>query len=86
MHRLTTMTMNRWVEEAKGTVAPPTVDLPSREFQAANGLKWRVRELQTADGASLLFESDLAARRVRDFPASWITLSAQELEALSWHR
>ena len=86
MHRLTTMTMTSWLEAAKGKVAPPNDELPGREFQAANGLTWRVRELRTADGASLLFESDRVARRVRNFPASWISLSPSELEELSWSR
>lgn len=33
---------------------------------------------------SLLFESDSTIRRVRNYPATWRTLSDRELFALSW--
>ena len=35
-------------------------------------------------GPSLVFESETAVRRVRDFPADWRKLSDDDLFALSW--
>ena len=61
----------------------------SRVFFAADGTRWQVSERKFADydrrrGASLIFASDFAVRRVRDYPADWHTLSDEELLALSW--
>ena len=35
-------------------------------------------------GNSLIFASDFAVRRVRNYPANWMELSDEELLALSW--
>jgi hypothetical protein len=61
----------------------------SRVFYAADGTRWHVSERPFGDydrrrGASLIFASDFAVRRVRNFPADWHTLSDDELLALSW--
>jgi hypothetical protein len=50
---------------------------------------WLVYELRPLpfdrrNGASLIFESDSAIRRVRNYPAAWRELSDEELLALSW--
>lgn len=49
------------------------------------GRLWRVRELRFADAApSLIFESETGFRRVRAYPATWRSLSDEELFDLSW--
>ena len=60
-----------------------------RTYQDADGARWHVFEQAFADydrrtGMSLIFSSDAAVRRVRDYPADWLTLSDAELAALSW--
>lgn len=46
---------------------------------------WRVREVRFADATpSLIFESELGFRRVRVYPQQWLTLSEDELLAVSW--
>jgi len=63
---------------------------PAREFFDSDHVRWCVFESpqRCTDGTmqpvSLIFESDAAVRRVRDFPAEWRTLTDAELEALSW--
>jgi hypothetical protein len=64
--------------------------LPGRSFMDAEGTHWRVYEQPFADydrrtGMSLIFASEAAVRRVRDYPADWMDLSDQELMALSWN-
>jgi hypothetical protein len=64
--------------------------LPGRSFMDAEGTRWRVYEQPFADydrrtGMSLIFASEAAVRRVRDYPADWMDLSDQELMALSWN-
>lgn len=45
----------------------------------------RVREVCFADARpSLIFESEVSFRRVRDYPRSWRQLGDEELYALSW--
>jgi hypothetical protein len=61
-----------------------------RSFMDAEGTHWRVYEQRFADydrrtGMSLIFASEAAVRRVRDYPADWMDLSDQELMALSWN-
>ena len=61
----------------------------ARTFVDADGVRWQVTERPFADydrrrGFSLIFASDAAVRRVRDYPADWISLSDAELAALSW--
>lgn len=60
-----------------------------RIFQDPDGARWRVYEQAFSDydrrtGTSLIFASEAAVRRVRDFPPDWTTLSDVELLALSW--
>jgi hypothetical protein len=55
----------------------------------ADGMRWQVSERAFADydrrrGLSLIFASESAVRRVRDYPATWFLLSDEELSALSW--
>jgi hypothetical protein len=61
-----------------------------RSFLDAEGARWRVYEQAFADydrrsGLSLIFASESAVRRVRDYPAEWTELTDSELLALSWH-
>ncbi|HUR21543.1 MAG TPA: hypothetical protein VMZ90_12085 [Vicinamibacterales bacterium] len=60
-----------------------------RTYLDAEGARWRVFEQPFADydrrsGMSLIFSSDSAVRRVRDYPAAWMDLTDAELAALSW--
>ena len=60
-----------------------------RSFADHDGNRWQVYEKAPADydrrsGASLIFASETAVRRVRDFPANWRTLSDEQLAELSW--
>ncbi len=49
------------------------------------GRLWRVRELRFADTTpSLIFESESGFRRVREYPATWRSLSDAELFDISW--
>jgi hypothetical protein len=61
----------------------------SRTFLDVEGTHWRVYEQAFGDydrrsGMSLIFASEAAVRRVRDFPPDWAELSDEELLALSW--
>ena len=60
-----------------------------RSFVDADGGRWRVFEQAFNDydrrsGMSLIFSSDAAVRRVRDYPADWFDLDDAQLAALSW--
>jgi hypothetical protein len=60
-----------------------------RSFLDTEGARWQVYEQAFGDydrrsGMSLIFASESAVRRVRDFPADWMELSDDELLALSW--
>lgn len=62
---------------------------PVRIFTDADGTRWQVSERPFADydrrrGLSLIFASDSAVRRVREYPADWFLLSDEELSTLSW--
>ena len=51
------------------------------------GTGWQVFELLGAGGSrSLIFESDMALRRVRTYPSDWRDLSTTEFLTLSWAR
>ena len=62
------------------------------EFQDSAGVAWRVFELPAGSAgkaswsACLIFESDNAVRRVRQYPPHWSALSALDLERVSWER
>lgn len=60
-----------------------------RVFIDADGVRWRVTERSFSEydrrrGLSLIFASDNAVRRVRNYPPNWVKLSDAELAALSW--
>ncbi len=60
-----------------------------RDFVDADGTRWRVYEQEFGEydrrrGMSLIFASEAAVRRVRDYPAHWHEFSEEELLALSW--
>ena len=62
---------------------------PVRSFVDSDGGRWRVFEQAFNDydrrnGMSLIFSSENAVRRVRDYPADWMDLSDAELARLSW--
>ena len=72
---------------------PPTqadsAALRVRVYVDEDGTRWQVSERPFADydrrrGLSLIFASDSAVRRVREYPANWFTLSDEELHQLSW--
>lgn len=72
-------------QSARVTSAAPTV----RVFIDADGTRWQVSERPFADydrrrGLSLIFASDAAVRRVREYPENWHSLTDDELIALSW--
>ena len=60
----------------------------ARRLQS-DGILWLVYELgplayDRRQAPCLIFESDTAVRRVRNYPANWRALSDDELLALSW--
>ena len=62
---------------------------PSRSFVDDDGALWTVYEQEFGDydrrsSSSLIFNSDTAVRRVRNYPANWLELSERELMELSW--
>ena len=71
-------------------VAPTDSNTPhARTLLDPEGSHWRVFEQAFAEydrrsGLSLIFASDAAVRRVRDFPADWFDLPDDELLTLSW--
>lgn len=73
--------------------APPALAgstaAPVRRFTDSDGMHWEVAERPFADydrrrGVSLIFSSESAVRRVRDYPQDWHQLSDNALIALSW--
>jgi hypothetical protein len=70
--------------------SPVDSEAPSaRTFLDVDGTRWRVYEQAFGDydrrsGMSLIFASEAAVRRVRDFPSEWMQLTDEELLALSW--
>jgi len=60
-----------------------------RSFTDVDGASWRVYEQPFAEydrrtGMSLIFASDGAMRRVRNYPAEWTEMPDAELLRLSW--
>jgi hypothetical protein len=79
--------MNEIRDQVDGTLRAR--DPRSRTFVADDGQIWHVSEQPFSEydrrrGFSLIFASELAVRRVRDYPADWFELSEQALAALSW--
>ena len=75
----------------EGRPSPPagTDAAQVRVFIDSDGVRWHVSERLFAPydrrrGHSLIFASDAAVRRVREYPAHWHVLSDAELLALSW--
>jgi len=69
--------------------APRAAEVRTRSYVDENGDIWRVCELPFSEydrrnGFSLIFSSDLAVRRVRDYPADWFDLDERALAKLSW--
>src|SRR6478672_2954811 len=68
--------------------APAPADrmaLRVRVFVDGDGTRWQVSERPFADydrrrGLSLIFASDSAVRRVREYPTNWFSLSDEELQ------
>ncbi len=63
---------------------------PGRTFLDVEGTRWQVYEQSFGDydrrsGMSLIFASEAAVRRVRDFPSDWRLLTDEALLALSWN-
>jgi hypothetical protein len=61
----------------------------TRVFYDADGQRWNVYEkpfdaFDRRSGSSLIFASEGAMRRVRNYPANWTELTDEELAALSW--
>ena len=90
MHRV--FRRSSTVMTASNNRAGPSTDdqtPASRTFLDADGAQWRVFERPFADydrrsALSLIFSSDSAVRRVRDYPADWFDLSDADLATLSW--
>ena len=55
-------------------IDPPAPSRPSREFMDAKGVTWRVHEVASGESGALLFECNHTVRRVREFPAHWMSL------------
>jgi hypothetical protein len=72
------------IQAARSTERPRT-----RTFTDDLGQTWLVSEQPFSEydrrrGSSLIFSSELAVRRVRDYPSDWHTLPESALVALSW--
>jgi len=67
----------------------PEIPTARRRVVAVGITVWQVFEQPPLDDRStpsLVFLSDVAMRRVRDFPARWWDLSDDALMAVSWRR
>ena len=69
--------------------APGSPRSRSRTYLDAEGQRWVVSEqpfsqYDRRSGLSLIFSSELAVRRVRDYPHDWAALSDGALHELSW--
>lgn len=70
-------------------IASGSPKLRTRTYLDTEGQRWTVSEqpfsqYDRRSGCSLIFASELAVRRVRDYPDDWATLSDFALAALSW--
>jgi len=79
------MTVSRERTEIESSVGQPRI----RRFTDDLGQTWLVSERPFSEydrrsGCSLIFASELAVRRVRDYPSDWFALSDSDLAALSW--
>jgi hypothetical protein len=69
--------------------SPRAPESRSRTYVDDTGQIWHVSEQPFSEydrrrGHSLIFTSDQAVRRVRDYPAEWHSLPEPALAALSW--
>jgi len=77
-------------ESRERTEISHSSELPrTRTYTDDLGMTWRVTEQPFSEydrrrGSSLIFASELAVRRVRNYPSDWFTLSEVALAALSW--
>lgn len=79
------MTVSRERTEVERSVEPTR----TRSYTDDLGQIWLVSERPFSEydrrsGCSLIFSSELAVRRVRDYPSDWFSLSDADLAALSW--
>jgi hypothetical protein len=79
------MTSSRERSEVLGT----DEQIRTRTFIDDLGQSWLVSERPFSEydrrsGCSLIFSSELAVRRVRNYPSDWFRLSDADLAALSW--
>lgn len=61
----------------------------TRRIVAPDGTAWAVYEIadsKLSDTRALIFVSELGFRRVREFPADWLSLDDETLWQLSWRR
>lgn len=81
------MTTSQMRDQA--SAGPRTPEPRTRTYVDVDGMCWHVSEQPFSEydrrsGCSLIFASDLAVRRVRDYPADWFSLPELALVALSW--
>jgi hypothetical protein len=77
------------VSRERTDVHAPGGEARIRSFTDDLGQTWLVSERPFSEydrrrGSSLIFSSELAVRRVRDYPSDWFALSDRDLAALSW--
>jgi hypothetical protein len=77
------------VSRERADVQRPAEEARIRSFTDDLGQTWLVSERPFSEydrrhGSSLIFSSELAVRRVRDYPSDWFALSDRDLAALSW--
>jgi hypothetical protein len=75
--------------KSREATAPENIEGRVRVFVDIDGTRWQVKEMPFSNydrrrGVSLIFWSDGAVRRVRDYPADWHELSDEALALLSW--
>jgi hypothetical protein len=77
------------MSDSRDRIEAAPADGRIRTYTDESGMSWRVFEQPFSEydrrtGSSLIFASELAVRRVRDYPNDWFTLSKAALERLSW--
>ena len=77
------------MSDSRDRIEAAPADGPTRTYVDDIGMTWHVFEKPFSEydrrtGCSLIFASELAVRRVRDYPRDWFTLSQTALERLSW--
>jgi hypothetical protein len=74
----------------RAEMTSPSGEIRSRTYLDDDGQAWSVSEqpfspYDRRHGWSLIFTSDLAVRRVRNYPPNWYELSDPALAILSWN-